>query len=145
MNTFCYITGIVSAIIILLGSIFKINHFPGAAIMLITGISILVMIFMPVAIIRNYKNVQHKLSLHISLFLTGFFVFVSALFKILHWPHAGDLLIVGILIPAFLFLPVYMYFNIKEKKRSYKDYIGVIFFLLYYSVSAALLALPAGG
>ena len=145
MNTFCYITGIISAFLVLLGSIFKINHFPGAAILLISGISILVLIFMPVAIIKNYKRKHNKLSLHISLFLTGFFVFVSALFKILHWPYAGDLLLIGILIPAFLFLPVYMYFNIKEKRRSYKNYIGVIIFLVYYSVSSALLALHVGG
>ena len=50
-----YILGLAAAIIVSAGTILKVNHWPGAAILIIAGTLILVLIFLPAALINNYK------------------------------------------------------------------------------------------
>jgi len=42
-----YILGVITAMIVFTGTILKINHYPGAAILLIAGIVSLVLLFLP--------------------------------------------------------------------------------------------------
>ena len=50
-----YILGVITAIILTTGAILKVNHWPGAGILMTAGTLILVFIFIPVALIDNFK------------------------------------------------------------------------------------------
>ena len=86
-----YILGVITAMIISTGIILKVNHWQTAGILITAGTLILVLLFLPSALINNYKaegNNQNRL-LYIVTWITCFVVFIGMLFKIQHWPHAG--------------------------------------------------------
>jgi len=138
-----YILGMITTILVVLGAIFKMNHYPGAAYMLITGIAMLVLVFLPVALRNHYKTEGNSKNsiLYFVTWLTCFVVFTSMLFKILHWPGAGILLIVSLPFPYVIFLPVFLYVTGKDKSFSIYNTVAVLFLLAGISVFSALLGL----
>lgn len=142
MKNKIYYIGILSCVLIITGAIFKIMHWPGAGVILTLSILLLCIIFLPVAFISSFRNNEKtKKWLFIAAFITLFIDFIGALFKIMHWPGAGILLTVGLLVPVIFFLPVYLYHHYKEKEESLKNFFYIMFFLVYLSVMSALLAL----
>ncbi len=138
-----YTIGIVSSMFLMTGTIFKIQHWPGASILLFTGTILLLAAFLPAALINHYKvngNKQYKL-LYIIIYVTCFVVFTSMLFKILHWPFAGYLVLISIPFPFIVFLPVWL--NVTSKIRNFdiNNTIFVLFLLAFQAVFSALLAL----
>jgi hypothetical protein len=138
-----YILGVVTSLIIFIGVILKVNHFPGAGIMLTLGIGSLVLIFLPLALISNYKNeeIRPNKSLHIVTYLTCFVVFTSMLFKIQHWPLTNILLMIALPFPYMVFLPVFLAVTTKRKNFNIYNTIFVLFLLALNSVFSGLLAL----
>jgi len=138
-----YIFGVLTALIIFTGAIFKINHWAGAGILLTTGLATLVLIFLPVALINNYKaegNRQNRL-LYIVTCVTCFVIFTSMLFKIQHWPYAGLLLTVALPFPYVVFLPVFLAVTSKNKNFSIYSTVFILLLLAGNSVFTALLSL----
>jgi len=138
-----YIFGVVTAIIIFTGTVFKLNHWPGAGYLLIIGIALLVLGFLPLALINHYKanGNRQNLFLHIVTWLTCFVVFTSMLFKIQHWPLAGVLLTIAIPFPFVVFLPVFLATTAKNKNFNIYNTVFVLMLLAASSVLSALLAL----
>ncbi len=138
-----YIFGVVTAIIIFTGTLFKLNHWPGAGYLLIIGIATLVLGFLPLALRDHYKasGTRQNLLLHIVTWLTCFVVFTSMLFKIQHWPYAGILLTIAIPFPYVVFLPVFISTMSKNKNFNIYNTVFVLMLLAASSVLSALLAL----
>jgi hypothetical protein len=146
MKKYIFTTGIISANLMLFGALFKVNHFPGAGILLILSILTLCFLFLPFALYNVYQNSsprRYKL-LYIVTYLVFAFVFIGALFKIMHWPGAGWFMIIGIPLPLIVFLPVYLILTRKDKKYSMVNFMGIIFGLTFLTVFSALLAVNAG-
>ena len=138
-----YILGVVTAIIISTGLILKVNHWPTAGILITAGSLILVLIFLPVALINNYKaegNSQNKL-LYIVTYITCLVVFIGMLFKIMHWPYAGIGLLIALPFPYIVFLPVFLVVTAKNKHFNIYNTVFVLLLLALNSVFSALLAL----
>ena len=138
-----YILGVITAIIISTGAIFKVNHWPGAGVLLTAGILILVLIFLPAALISSYKaegNNQNKL-LYIVTYITFFVVFIGMLFKIMHWPYAGVGLLIALPFPYIVFLPVFLIVTSKNKNFNIYNTVFVLLLLALNSVFSALLSL----
>ena len=138
-----YILGLISAIIVFVGTIFKINHYPGAAIMLTAGIASLVLLFLPLALTDHYRaNGNGKsLLLHIVTYITCLVVFTGMLFKLMHWPHAGLLLYIALPFPYVVFLPVFIGVTSKDRSFSIYNTVSVLFLLALNSVFSGLLSL----
>jgi len=138
-----YIFGLFTALIVFTGAIFKVNHFPGAGILLTIGLMTLVLVFLPIALINHYKSEessQNKL-LYFVTWLTCFVIFTSMLFKLQHWPGAGILLTVAIPFPYVVFLPVFLTVTSRNKNSNIYNTVFVLLLLALNSVFAALLAL----
>jgi hypothetical protein len=138
-----YILGVVTAMIMSTGAIFKVNHWPCAGILMTAGTLILVLLFLPAALINNYKaesNNQNRL-LYIVTYITCFVVFTAMLFKIQHWPHAGIGLLIALPFPYVVFLPVFLAVTSKNKNFNIYNTIFVLLLLALNSVFSALLAL----
>ena len=138
-----YIFGLVTALIIITGTTFKVNHFPGAGILLTIGLSTLVLIFLPAALINNYRMEESRqnLSLYIVTWLTCFVIFTSMLFKIQHWPFAGILLTIALPFPYIVFLPVFLTVTSKNKNFNIYNTVFILLLLALNSVFSALLSL----
>jgi hypothetical protein len=138
-----YILGVITVMIISTGVILKVNHWPTAGILITAGSLILVLIFLPVALINNYKaegNSQNKL-LYIVTYITCLVVFIGMLFKIMHWPYAGIGLLIALPFPYIVFLPVFLVVTAKNKHFNIYNTVFVLFLLALNSVFSALLAL----
>jgi hypothetical protein len=138
-----YIFGIITSVVILAGTVFKINHWPGAGHLIVAGIIILVFVFLPLALINHYKVAGNKqnLLLHIVTWLSCFIIFVGMLFKIQHWPGAAPLMAVAIIFPYVVFLPVFLVTSAKNNNFSIYNTVFVLILLAVNSVFCALLAL----
>lgn len=138
-----YILGLITLLVVLLGLIFKINHWPAAGIMISAGMIIFVLVFLPLALTDHYKaeGSRINLPLYIVTYLTSLIVFSSMLFKIMHWPGAGILLIISLPLPYVVFLPVYL--SVTSKIRNFNIYntVFILMLLVFISVFSSLLAL----
>jgi len=111
------IIGIISAVFVIAGVLFKINHFPGASVLLVLGIGFISAIVFPLmAITELHKgNSQtQKLSI-ISGYTSAFVLGLATLFKIMHWPGSSLLAYSGLGLLIFVFIP---FFTIRNYKTS---------------------------
>lgn len=138
-----YILGLASALIIFSGILFKVNHWPGAGIMLTAGFVTLVLVFLPSALIDHYRDGEPERNrlLHIVTYITCFVVFAAMLFKIQHWPYAGIFLLVALPFPFVVFLPVFLTVTSKNKNFNIYNLVFVLMLLALVSVFSALLSL----
>lgn len=138
-----YTAGLVTLMIIFMGGISKINHWPGAGILLTIGMLLLIFAFLPLALINNYKaeGTSQNRALYIVTWITCLVVFGSMLFKIQHWPGAGKLLMIAIPFPYVVFLPVFLATTAKDKSFSIYNTVFVLFLLSGISVFSVLLSL----
>ena len=138
-----YTLGLATLIIVFVGGIFKINHFPGAGIMLTIGMLMMIYVFLPLALWSNYKAEGNRknLVLYIVTWMTCLVVFGSMLFKIQHWPGAGNLLMIAIPLPYVVFLPVFLAVTGKNKNFNIYNTVFVLFLLSGISVFSVLLSL----
>lgn len=140
MKRLIYISGLISAIVLTTGTSFKIEHWPGAGILLTVAIGFFALFFVPAALMNNYKQVNKNAYLYISIFITLLINFSAALFKIQHWPGAGSMVTVALITPFVIFLPAYIvYFN-KSPDKDITKFIAVMFLLVFVGVMSALLS-----
>jgi hypothetical protein len=138
-----YTLGLITTAIIIIGALLKINHWPGGGHLLITGIAVLVLVFLPLALRNHYRTEGNRKNsaLYIVTWLTCFVVFGGMLFKIMHWPGAGKALMIALPFPYVVFLPVFLAVTAKDKSFSIYNTVYVLFLLAGISVFSALLAL----
>ena len=138
-----YIFGLITTLVVFTGTIFKVNHFPGAGIMLTLGLTTLVLFFIPVALINHYKSEEssHNILLYFVTWLTCFVMFTAMLFKLQHWPGAGIMLTIAIPFPYVIFLPIFLTVTSRNKNFNIYNTVFVLLLLALNSVFAALLAL----
>ena len=138
-----YIIGVLTVIAVFTGTIFKVNHYPGAGILLTTGITSLVLLFLPLALVNHYRSDESRknLLLYIITYITCFVVFTGMLFKLMHWPYAGVLLTIALPFPYIVFLPVFISVTSKDKNFNIYNTVFVLLLLALNSVFSGLLAL----
>ncbi len=138
-----YILGLVTLLLIFAGVFLKINHLAGASVLIFTGIFILLFVFLPLALYNNYRKEgsRESLLLYIITWITAVVVLGGMLFKIMHWPGAGILLMLALPFPFVVFLPVYLYVTSKIKNYSIYNTVFVLYLLVYLAVFSSLLAL----
>ena len=143
MKNKTYIFGVVCVLLISLGGILKIQHWPFAGILLTLGVTLFVLAFMPIALMNSYKTETDKKlkKLYIIAYICIFIDCAGMLFKIQHWPGAGIFLIVSIPLPFVLFLPAYLLQIRKNKQLNYNNMLLVLFFFGYFAAITALLAI----
>lgn len=142
MKKFIYISGIVIINFFVFGAIFKVQHWPGGGILIMLGLGLFSLGFLPLSFIKSYQGNGRKYkSLYIAGFICAFITFVGAMFKIQHWPGAGLFLLIGIPLPFLYFLPVYIYHQNRSKEKSGVNFLGVMFLMVYVAIFTSILAL----
>jgi len=102
--------GLASAALLLAGMFFKIMHWPGGGIMLVSGNFFLVLFYLPFILVhklRESKREEYPMLIAgfvgLGLFATG------TTFKIMYWPMGNMLFWSGFLVLALGFTPLYFY------------------------------------
>jgi uncharacterized protein with PQ loop repeat len=137
MKNLMKISSVAGAVLFGFSALFKIQHWPGAGMMMTLGAVILAFVFMPSALGVLWKETHSgkKIILFISAFLALFFFIFGVLFKIQHWEGAGIILLLSAIFGILFFIPalVVSLFSDQENKTKRPVYIfgsaGLIFFL----------------
>ena len=106
MKKVMILSGAFSAFTFIIGSLFKIMHWPGAAVMLLTGIVFFCFLFLPILSIlkvKEQKQSKDKLLIGIAT-IFGIVICLATLFKVMHWPFANILWTSSLGILFFLFI-----------------------------------------
>lgn len=114
------ITGLISTIMIVLGALFKIQHWPGAGPLIVFGVMIHVLAFLPLWMIFRVRETQGGLGKAIAVlgFLFLFLVYISILFKVMYWPGGGPMLGAAFAILLIVYLPMLLIRIKQETTRS---------------------------
>ncbi|MCX6311764.1 MAG: hypothetical protein NT084_09020 [Bacteroidetes bacterium] len=131
MKKVMIISGTISAIAVVFGSIFKIQHWPGASVMFLLAVLLLSFVFLPLLFLIKAKEVkvkQQKITLGIAT-IFGIIVSLATLFKVMHWPFANILWLVSLGILFFLFLPIYFFGGIRNPETKMNTIVSTILIL----------------
>ena len=136
MKNLMKISGIAGTILFGFASLFKIQHWAGAGIMMTAGAFILAFLFMPSSLGVLWKEThnRNRIFLFVSSFLAATLFIIGTLFKIQHWPAAGWILLLAFLSGILLFLPAVMTHLMSDTERRNRrgPYItGAAGFVLY--------------
>jgi hypothetical protein len=102
--------GLTSTFLLLAGTIFKLQHWPGSGVMVTIGAALLVLVYFPLILFYKLKESPGKEALlHITGFLGLTLTTLGVLFKIMHWPGAAVLLLGGMSVLAVAYVPIYFY------------------------------------
>jgi hypothetical protein len=135
---FLFISAFIAAMFFILGILFKVQHWPGAGIMIsLAGVSA-IFFLVPAFLQSTLSNPERKASrsvyiigaIALMLCLTGF------LFKMMHWPFAGILITLGLLVLFAVALPWYVI-------TAYKNETFVRAEFIYIVVGSILILIPA--
>jgi hypothetical protein len=131
-------SGVAGTILFGCAAMFKIQHWPGAGIMLTLGALILAFVFMPSALGVLWKETRSgkKLVLFISAFLSAGFFITGILFKIQHWNGAAVFLLMTGVTVVFLLIPSILAASLQdpESKRERPVYIsGAIGLMAFFA------------
>lgn len=132
MTTTLRISGIGAAFFLLVGSLFKVMHWPGAGASFILGAFLLVVLFLPITFIMRYKTADtgnRSMLLNIIGAACGIFLAGGITFKMFHWPMANIMYYTGIALLLFGYVPVYVisvYKNSLNKVNAFSTVILII-------------------
>lgn len=121
MKKLMYSLGFLGSASFAAGILFKLMHWPGANIMLISGIVALLLIFVPLWAVERYKVEISKAMSTKFKFIGGISAALmfglSVIFKILHLQGASVLLVLSVFVFIFAFLP-FLFFSMYKKSVS---------------------------
>lgn len=121
-----------SAIILVLGVIFKIYHLPGAAACFVAGTGISALAVFPILSIVLYKQPLTLIQKVVDLLgtLNVLLFSVGCLFKVMHWPMATILMLTGISLHSLIYVPLYFYHQRRVNADKWRGALNSFLFLL---------------
>ncbi|MBL4592528.1 MAG: hypothetical protein JKX68_01790 [Flavobacteriales bacterium] len=143
MRKTMHITGITAAILLLFGTIFKIQHWPGAGLMYVLGATSLCFLFMPLFLTVRIKEKVGKLNIVTNVLgmLSAIALCLGILFKVMHWPWANILMNSGATLLILIFLPLYIYNGFKTNTLKTSTIVPVIIAVAGFSLMFSLVKL----
>lgn len=129
MKNIAGISGVLGAVLTIVGTILKLTHSPGAGISLVLGLITICCLTLPLMATITFKSMGSNYQKLTSLLGYGaaFIGALGALFKIMHWPGANLFLGIGFGILLLAFLPLY---TIKTYRLNENKWYGLASSLL---------------
>ena len=141
MKKLVYLSGIICLNLFLVGAFMRIAHIPGAKMMMVIGLGLFTVWFLPIAGFSMYKAGENQKSkgLYFIGFLCLFIELIGVLFKLNRYSGADTLQMIGIPLPFAIFLPLLLYYHIKKQALTQINFMGVMFLMLYIAIFTSLL------
>lgn len=140
---FLFISAFTTGAFFIAGTLFKVQHWPGAGVILMISLFSAVFMFIPAIISNIFREWENKRFRAVSLTgITGATLFIAGMiFKIQHWPLATFLMFLGIITLAFIALPWYTWLNWKNESNVDPKFIFLLLACLSVIVPGSLLNL----
>lgn len=132
--------GITGALLVLSGGLFKLQHWPGASIMILLGILFCIFyLFYWLSESRKTMSSSKEKTAQTLLFVLMILTAVGAVFKIQHWPGAAILVMGHLALLILVFIPVYLVYLSSETDENRKNS-RFAFFIFYLGITGVFLA-----
>ena len=138
---FLFISSFITGMLVIFGTLFKIQHWPGAGIVIsiaaITGIFLLIPSLLASKLRGDENRPKRSIYIFFALGSAGFAL--GLLFKIQHWPFSAVLMITGLILLFFIAFPWYVWYTWKDEKNVSARFIFILVGALAIIVPAALI------
>ena len=143
MKKIIYFIALITTFLIVPGSLFKIMHWPGAAVMIILGSFSFAFLFIPLIILKKFKEESFsKDQIIYSLgIILGTVLGLGFIFKIMHWPMATILMLSSIILFNFLYVPAYFISRYNRDELRYSTVINSVMMFSFGSILFAIFEL----
>ncbi len=144
MKTITFVTGVASAIMLLIGISFKVMHWPFASLLIVLGSATMVTIFLPLLLIHNIIGAKTWTDriLHVSGYFGVAILGCGVINKSMHWPFATNLIFNGAGILLLFYLPVYFYRRYRQSQN--KSVTAATFLVSFSALMLLFVLLPKG-
>jgi hypothetical protein len=135
---FLFISAFFSALFLIIGTLFKIQHWPAAGLLLLLAAVSGIVLFLPslLVVLLNDPERKAKRGPYIT-GITGIILFILGMyFKINHWPYSALMLVSGLIFLGVIALPWYTLVSWKSEEHISSKFI--------FLVTGALLILLPG-
>lgn len=132
MKKIMIVSGTFSAAVMSLGIFFKFMHWPGASVLIILGIAVSSLVFLPLLFTLRAKekqNIKDKITLAIAT-LSGTLISLSVLFKVMHWPGANLMGTIFVALMVLVYIPVYFFSGIKNPDSKVNTIVTTIIMIM---------------
>jgi hypothetical protein len=140
---FLFISGFVTGMLFIFGTLFKIQHWPQAGIILCLSVLFAIFFFIPSLVLNRLSDPENKPKRTIYLLTAaGSILYVAGtLFKIQHWPLASLFMILALVILFIVVLPWFTWQTWKDESHITSAFIFMIIGSLLIIVPGALINL----
>ncbi len=138
-----YIVSVVGSVMFLLGILFKVQHYPGAAILIVSGFSIIGLLLVPMILMAKLREVNTKgMKLTYIIGAVSIIIYLFGdLFKIMHWPGALPFLFFGAIGLTTVFFPLYTVYKYKSEEKVKDSFIFICLGLLFFNLFILILSM----
>jgi hypothetical protein len=138
-----FISGFVTGMLFIFGTLFKIQHWPQAGIILSLSVLFAIFFFIPSLILNRLADPENRPKKPIYLLgAAGSILYVAGtFFKIQHWPYASLFMIMALIILFIVVLPWYTWQTWKDDNHISSTFIFMIIGSLLIVVPGALINL----
>jgi hypothetical protein len=140
---FLFISAFFTAMFFILGTLFKIQHWPGAGLLLSLAAFSGSLLFLPAILAHLLSDPERKNRRGAYILGTAGFILYSfgMLFKIQHWPLATILMVTGLIILGAVALPWYVYLKWKDENNVTSGFLFIIVGLLLIIIPGMMINL----
>lgn len=118
-SLFLLISSFLTGFFFVSGTLFKIQHWPGAGLILIIAVLSAILLFIPALLSTVMRDEERKARRPAYIVgAAGFILYVCGmLFRIQHWPMAGTLLVIGVVLLLTIAFPLYTWLKWKDESH----------------------------
>lgn len=143
MKKVMIVSGVATVLSFVVGSMFKVMHWPGANVLLVLGFAGISLLFLPLLFIfkvRELPVARDRAILALGIF-SGSLYFLAMLFQLQHWPGARIIWLGNLTISFFVFLPLYFFSGIRRPETRMNTIVSSIILMAVIGSQFALTAL----
>jgi hypothetical protein len=138
-----YISAFLSGVAFIFGMLFKIQHWPGANIIILAGLVTGAFLFVPSLLIQlfNDNEKKHKRFLYVTGAISIVIYAAGFWFRIIHWPMATFFLMLGAMVLFYIAFPLFTRMQWKNEASVNARFIFMVIAPLLFVLPGALVNL----
>jgi drug/metabolite transporter (DMT)-like permease len=138
---FLFISAFLGGILIIIGTLFKVQHWPGAGILLCLAVFFGIIFFIPALLVSKLQDPENKFKRPVYILGAAGSICYAAgmLFKIQHWQYSGVFMVLGMIVLGCVAIPLYTWFTWKEESHISARFLYMVIGMLLIIVPGALI------
>ncbi|HUX95822.1 MAG TPA: DMT family transporter [Bacteroidales bacterium] len=140
---FLFISAFLAGMLLIFGTLFKIQHWPGAGIIMTLAALFGIVFFVPALLVSKLRDLENKSMKPVYIFgAIGMICYAGGMFfKIQHWPLAGIFMVIGMIILCIITFPWYTWRTLKEENHISSKFLYMVIGLLVIIIPGTLINL----